>query len=89
MLTRQTIETVVRAALVEDAPWGDLTSSLLIPETAYATARLAAREPGTFAGGEVFAAAMTLTDPSVEVVLERADGEAFVAGDTLATVTGL
>lgn len=88
MLTRQIIETVVRAALVEDAPWGDLTSELLIPETAYATARLVAREPGTFAGGEVFAAAMTLTDPAVEVVLERADGEEFSAGDTLATVSG-
>ncbi|WP_025158762.1 carboxylating nicotinate-nucleotide diphosphorylase [Leifsonia aquatica] len=88
MLTRQIIETVVRAALVEDAPWGDLTSELLIPETAYATARLVAREPGTFAGGEVFAAAMTLTDPAVEVVLERADGEEFSADDTLATVSG-
>lgn len=88
MLTRQIIETVVRAALVEDAPWGDLTSQLLIPESAYATARLVAREAGTFAGGEVFAAAMTLTDPAVEVVLERADGEEFAAGDTLATVSG-
>lgn len=88
MLTRQIIETVVRAALVEDAPWGDLTSQLLIPESAYATARLVAREPGTFAGGEVFAAAMTLTDPAIEVVLDRADGEEFAAGDTLATVSG-
>jgi nicotinate-nucleotide pyrophosphorylase (carboxylating) len=88
MLTRQIIETVVRAALVEDAPWGDLTSQLLIPETAYATARLVAREPGTFAGGDVFAAAMTLTDPAVEVILERADGEEFAAGDVLATVSG-
>ncbi|MFJ3491811.1 carboxylating nicotinate-nucleotide diphosphorylase [Leifsonia aquatica] len=88
MLTRQIIETVVRAALVEDAPWGDLTSQLLIPESAYATARLVAREPGTFAGGEVFAAAMILTDPAIEVVLDRADGEEFAAGDTLATVSG-
>ncbi|MFF2052300.1 carboxylating nicotinate-nucleotide diphosphorylase [Leifsonia sp. NPDC058194] len=88
MLTRQIIETTVRAALVEDAPWGDLTSELLIPETAYATARLVAREPGTFAGGAVFAAAMTLTDPATQVVIERADGEEFAAGDTLATVTG-
>ncbi|WP_313543419.1 carboxylating nicotinate-nucleotide diphosphorylase [Leifsonia aquatica] len=88
MLTRQIIETVVRAALVEDAPWGDLTSQLLIPESAYATARLVAREPGTFAGGEVFAAAMTLTDPAIEVALDRADGEEFAAGDTLATVSG-
>ncbi|MFE4951231.1 carboxylating nicotinate-nucleotide diphosphorylase [Leifsonia sp. NPDC056665] len=88
MLTRQTIHDVVRAALVEDAPWGDLTSELLIPETAYATARLSAREPGTFSGGSVFAAAMTLTDPAIEVDLAVADGDPFEAGDTLATVTG-
>ena len=88
MLTRQLIHTVVQAALVEDAPWGDVTSQLLIPETASATARLVAREPGTFAGGEVFAAAMTLTDPSIEVTLHVPDGAVFAAGDALATVTG-
>ncbi|WP_085370475.1 carboxylating nicotinate-nucleotide diphosphorylase [Leifsonia sp. NCR5] len=88
MLTDQTIQTVVRAALVEDAPWGDLTSALLIPETAYATARLAAREAGTFSGGAVFAAAMTITDPRIAVELAVADGDAFQAGDTLATVSG-
>jgi len=88
MLTRQTIHDVVRAAIAEDAPWGDLTSELLIPATAYATARLSAREPGTFSGGAVFAAAMTLTDPAIEVDLAVADGDAFEAGDTLATVTG-
>ncbi|WP_158864904.1 carboxylating nicotinate-nucleotide diphosphorylase [Leifsonia sp. AG29] len=88
MLTRQTIHDTVRAALVEDAPWGDLTSSLLIPADAAATAALVAREPGTFAGGEVFAAAMTLTDPDIAVTLEVADGDRFEAGATLATVTG-
>lgn len=88
MLTRQTIHTAVSAALAEDAPWGDLTSELLIPADATATARLMAREPGTFAGGEVFAAAMTLTDPTIEVVVAVPDGAAFEAGDTLATVSG-
>ncbi|MGO4300639.1 carboxylating nicotinate-nucleotide diphosphorylase [Leifsonia sp. RAF41] len=88
MLTRQIIHTVVQAALVEDAPWGDVTSQLLIPEAATATARLVAREAGTFAGGEVFAAAMTLTDPDVEVTLHVADGATFEAGDALATVSG-
>ncbi|WP_314147539.1 carboxylating nicotinate-nucleotide diphosphorylase [uncultured Leifsonia sp.] len=88
MLTRQIIDAVVGAALAEDAPWGDLTSELLIPAAATATARLSAREPGTFAGGAVFAAAMTLTDPAIRVELAVADGDAFEAGDTLATVSG-
>ncbi|MFI5060845.1 MAG: carboxylating nicotinate-nucleotide diphosphorylase [Actinomycetales bacterium] len=88
MLTDQTIETVVRAALLEDAPWGDLTSQLLIPESAVAGARLSAREAGTFSGGAVFTAAMKLTDPAIEVDLLVSDGAAFEAGDTLATVNG-
>ena len=88
MLTDQTIETVVRAALLEDAPWGDLTSQLLIPETAVAGARLSAREAGTFSGGAVFTAAMKLTDPAIDVTLLLADGARFEAGDTLATVSG-
>ncbi|MBW8872601.1 MAG: nicotinate-nucleotide diphosphorylase (carboxylating), partial [Leifsonia sp.] len=88
MLTRQLIHTAVQAALVEDAPWGDVTSQLLIPEEARATARLVAREPGTFAGGEVFAAAMTLTDPAIDVTLHLPDGGRFEAGNALATVEG-
>ncbi|WP_308493961.1 carboxylating nicotinate-nucleotide diphosphorylase [Microbacterium terrisoli] len=88
MLTRAQIDTAVAAALAEDAPWGDATSEALIPSAATARADLVAREPGTFAGGEVFAAAFALTDPRVEVVLHAADGDAFVSGDVLATVTG-
>ncbi|WP_426520301.1 carboxylating nicotinate-nucleotide diphosphorylase [Diaminobutyricibacter sp. McL0618] len=88
MLTPQIIDTVVRAALLEDAPWGDITSELLIPETAYATARLVAREPGVFSGGAVFAAAMTATDPGIRTQLLVADGERFEKGAVLAVVSG-
>lgn len=88
MLTRSHIETVVRAALDEDAPWGDLTSETLIPADATATADLRAREDGVFSGGEVFASAFALTDPRIEVDLLRRDGDAFGAGDVLARVTG-
>ncbi|WP_431807008.1 carboxylating nicotinate-nucleotide diphosphorylase [Microbacterium paraoxydans] len=88
MLTRATLTRVVGAALEEDAPWGDLTSATLLPADATATADLVAREPGVFSGGEVFAAAFTLTDPDVTVDLHVGDGDAFAAGDVLATVTG-
>lgn len=88
MLTTHHINTTVQAALEEDAPWGDLTSTFLLPATAQATALLVAREPGVFSGGEVFAAAFTLTDPTVQVQLHVTDGQPFAAGDTLATVRG-
>ncbi|MET4638178.1 carboxylating nicotinate-nucleotide diphosphorylase [Mycetocola sp. 2940] len=88
MLTLPQIDRVVAAALEEDAPWGDLTSATLIPATATATAELSAREDGVFSGGDVFAAAFRLTDPSIEVTLLVDDGERFSRGDTLARVTG-
>ena len=88
MLTRRVIDRIVEAALDEDAPWGDLTSETLIPEDAVARAELTSREPGVFAGGTVFAAAFRLTDPSIDVDVRYADGEAFAARRTLAVVTG-
>lgn len=87
-LTAALVERVVRAALEEDAPTGDLTSECLVPAEAGIEAALVARQPGVLAGGAVFAAAFTLTDPSVLVDLEVADGAAFRAGEVLATVRG-
>ena len=79
---------VLRSALEEDAPYGDITSQTLIPKEARATAVLNARVPGVLSGGSVFAAAMTLTDPDAVVELLVADGERFTAGTSLARVTG-
>lgn len=88
MLSGDHIDFVVRAALDEDAPWGDLTSEALIPADAFATAELRARESGVFSGGEVFTAAFALTDSRIDINVLVSDGEAFAAGDVLASVTG-
>ena len=88
MLTAATIDSALRTALDEDAPWGDITGEVFIPATASARADLRAREDGVLAGIEVFARAFTLVDPSVTVELAAADGDAFTAGQVLATVSG-
>ncbi|TAM68413.1 MAG: carboxylating nicotinate-nucleotide diphosphorylase [Microbacteriaceae bacterium] len=88
MLTPQIIDTVVRGALAEDSPWGDITSELLIPEAAVARAKLIARESGTFSGGAVFAATMAAVDPAIETTLHVEDGDTFAEGDALASVVG-
>ncbi|WP_417554269.1 carboxylating nicotinate-nucleotide diphosphorylase [Microbacterium sp.] len=88
MITPATLHRTVSAALEEDAPWGDITSTALLPEDAQATADLIAREPGVFSGGEVLAAAFTLTEPEIRVDLHAADGDRFEAGDALASVSG-
>lgn len=87
-LPASAVDAVLRAALQEDAPYGDITSQTLIPAEARATAVLAARVPGVFSGGAVFAAAMQLTDPDAAVDLLVADGTAFAAGTALARVRG-
>ncbi|RUQ99222.1 carboxylating nicotinate-nucleotide diphosphorylase [Labedella endophytica] len=88
MLTRFEIETAVRAALVEDAPWGDLTSSALFVTPVRAEAALVAREPGVYSGGDVFRAAFELVDARVAVTEVVPDGTAFGPGDVLARVDG-
>ena len=88
MLERRQIQRVVDLALDEDAPFGDLTSQTLVPATAVARADLVAREPGVFAGAEVFEVAMTTLDPAVKVTLEALDGDRFETGAVLAHVEG-
>lgn len=88
MITATTLTRVVSAALEEDAPWGDLTSTALLPADATATADLVAREQGVFSGGEVFSAAFTVTDPTLAIELRVRDGDGFAPGDLLASVSG-
>lgn len=87
-LTIDRVVEVVSAALEEDAPRGDITGELLIPQEAQAFAELKARERGIFAGGPVFVAAFKLVDQRVEVKLLIEEGEQFAAGDRLAEING-
>ena len=82
------VERIVRLALSEDAPWGDLTSQTLLPPEARVAASLVAREPGVLAGSALFTAAMQLTDAETSVTFQHADGESFAAGDVLAVAEG-
>ena len=87
-LSTESIERIVRMALLEDAPWGDLTSQTFIPSAARMRADLVARETGVLSGGPLFVAAMTLTDKTTKTTMHKADGEGFSKGDVLATVEG-
>lgn len=88
MLDQQLINSVVGAALREDAPNGDVTSEHLIPADATAAAELVAREPGVFSGADVFTAAFKLTDSTVSIDMKISDGQEFLAGQVLAVIAG-
>ena len=82
------VDAIVRMALLEDAPWGDLTTQTLIPAEATVTARLVARESGVFCGQDVVTAAFSLTDPAITTDFLVTDGQAFPAGATIADFHG-
>jgi nicotinate-nucleotide pyrophosphorylase (carboxylating) len=82
------VRRVLEAAYAEDAPHGDITSLVLIPESARATAELRARVPGVFSGGPIIEAGFRLHDPEAQIELLAAEGEAFLEGAVLARVSG-
>jgi nicotinate-nucleotide pyrophosphorylase (carboxylating) len=84
---KSTTEALVRMALVEDAPWGDVTSESIVPEDARIRAALVAREAGVLCGEDVFSTAMSLAG-AVEVQFHRRDCESFYAGELLASIEG-
>lgn len=84
---QQAIEALARMALLEDAPWGDLTSEVLIPDDLQTSAQLVAREEGVLCGEDVFATVMTVAGP-VDVGFVKHDSDRFSAGDVLAMLSG-
>ena len=85
---RDAVDAIVRAALFEDAPWGDVTSQALLPATARARVLLVAREAGVLCGEELFAAAMQMVDAGTRVVFDVHDGQPFAKGAVLARAEG-
>src|SRR5687768_16498776 len=73
VLSTNEIDDVIRRALIEDAPHGDITSNSLIPDTARATAVMVSRSAGVMAGALVVERAF----PSCTVTALVDDGMAF------------
>jgi nicotinate-nucleotide pyrophosphorylase (carboxylating) len=82
-------EDFLRAALREDlGRAGDLTSDAIVPAGALGTALAAGRAPGVLSGLEPFARTFTLVDPTIEVVLHKADGDRVEPQTPIASVYG-
>ena len=82
------VDDIIRRALEEDAPWGDLTSEAFLPLGVMATASLVARESGILSGIDVFARVFELVDPSTSINVLVHDGAVISAGMTLAGIQG-
>lgn len=87
-MTPEHLDDLIRRALAEDAPWGDVTSEVFVPADARATATLSSREPGVLSGLTVFERVFQLVDAAIGIELLASDGDAVEPGAILARVTG-
>jgi nicotinate-nucleotide pyrophosphorylase (carboxylating) len=93
MLVQGDLRDLITRALEEDAPDGDLTAELTVPETVRCRAELRAKADGVLAGVE---AAQTVFEvvaeqdgvERVDVDWSHANGDLVHAGDVIATITG-
>ena len=75
-------------ALAEDAPSGDITTSLTVPEGATARAVLMAKQDLVAAGLDVFAEVFKMVDPSIRVRTKVKDGVAVRKAEVMARIFG-
>ncbi len=82
------IEEVVRRALDEDVGSGDITTDSVVPESAFASATIFAKEEGIIAGEDVAKIAFRMIDRRIIFSPVVNDGELVEKGQTVATVEG-
>lgn len=82
------VESVVAAALAEDAPWGDVSSEAAIPAEATATARVMSRSTGILAGGLAVERAFQRADPTLRITRRLDDGSPIAPGTVVAEIEG-
>ncbi len=82
------LESLVKTALQEDAPDGDVTTRALLDPTLHAQADVVARQNLTLAGVAVLHAVYQALDPTVMVTAKFEDGAPLETGQAFATLQG-
>lgn len=82
------LESLVKAALKEDAPHGDVTTRTLLDPALHAHANVVAKQDLILAGAAVLHAVYRVLDPAVAVQAHCEDGAALETGQTVATLQG-
>ena len=82
------LEALVKAALKEDAPHGDVTTRALLDPALQAQANVVAKQDLTLAGVAVLHAVYRVLDPAVVVTAAFEDGATLEAGQAFATLRG-
>jgi nicotinate-nucleotide pyrophosphorylase (carboxylating) len=88
MLDAEQVRSLVRAALDEDLGRGDLTTDVIVPESARARGELVAKQELIVAGMDVARAVFQALDPVVKWEPEAREGDRFFPGTVIGSVTG-
>jgi nicotinate-nucleotide pyrophosphorylase (carboxylating) len=88
MLEPERVRALVRAALDEDLGRGDLTTSVIVPDSARACGDLIAKQELVVAGMDVARAAFLALDPAAKWETEAREGDRFFPGTVMGSVTG-
>ncbi len=82
------LDRVIRAALKEDLPEGDITSEAVVSTGSVSRAVILAKESGVLAGLDVARRVFEKIDPHIKFLKVFEDGRLFKEGDILAHVEG-
>jgi nicotinate-nucleotide pyrophosphorylase (carboxylating) len=82
------LDEIIKAALREDMPAGDITSESLIAPDSISEAHLIAREKGVLAGIDIASRVFNKIDHSVEFKKFKQDGQEFDKNSKLALIKG-
>ncbi|ADQ07228.1 nicotinate-nucleotide pyrophosphorylase [Caldicellulosiruptor hydrothermalis 108] len=88
MLNFLVIDKIIKDALVEDMPYGDITTDLLIPQESTSSAVLLAKENGILCGIDVAKRVFEILDGSIKFEKLKTDGDNIQKGDVLAKIQG-
>jgi nicotinate-nucleotide pyrophosphorylase (carboxylating) len=87
-MNQHAVDALIRTALREDAPAGDVTSESLFPPRLQCRAVLLAKQDGVLAGLDVAARVFHMVHPRTSFNRFFKDGDSFRAGDVLAEIEG-
>jgi len=82
------LKDIIKRALHEDIGFGDITTSLLVPDNQMATGAFYAKSDGVAAGLQVCREVFSYLDDSIEFNAVKMDGQDLAKGDVIAIVKG-
>ncbi|MEZ0535833.1 carboxylating nicotinate-nucleotide diphosphorylase [Caldicellulosiruptoraceae bacterium PP1] len=88
MLNFLVIDKVLTDALIEDMPFGDITTDIMIPEHSKSAAFLKAKEDGVLCGIDVAKRVFELVSKNIEFLKYKEDGDAIKKGEIIAKIFG-